>query len=219
MYFEFGKIDQKTPCLDDIKMRWKLYKSVVVWGFPSQYTLTQSLPPLANDLDKPLTQCKTPVESNQHTTEHIHNLDHESQESVSAFFHGEKHRLDVVFEEDSWDRMIADDVRLLGDSVLVCEESFKSIGTAVHGVDRWDNWDEILEFVEVVWSCRDGAIEGVKEGGVEGSEREFRHDMGEIESYITQKLVNHPHTKISTKTYQYGPNDQLPIPDIHVLAQ
>jgi hypothetical protein len=33
----------------------------------------------------------------------------------------------------------------------------------------------------VIGCCRDGTVEGVEEGGVEGSEGEFGDDVGEVE--------------------------------------
>jgi hypothetical protein len=38
-----------------------------------------------------------------------------------------------------------------------------------------------LELLEVVWCFFDCAIQGVVEGGVEGSEGELGYDMGEVE--------------------------------------
>ena len=62
-------------------------------------------------------------------------------------------------------------MRLLGYGVLVCVDGSRGVGRrGVDGVDCWDDGEEVLKFMEVVWCCGDGAVERVEEGRVEGSE-------------------------------------------------
>ena len=51
------------------------------------------------------------------------------------------------------------------------------------GVDRRDDGEVVLKFVEVgVCGCV-GAIEGVEKGRVEGAEGEFVDDVGEVKGW------------------------------------
>jgi hypothetical protein len=87
----------------------------------------------------------------QNSTKHIYHLHHESQKAISALFHCEQHRLDVVFEEYSWDLSLAYDVRLFGYGVLVGEERTSAVwGRGVDCVDGGNYGEKVLEFVEVV---------------------------------------------------------------------
>lgn len=71
---------------------------------------------------------------------------------------------------------------LLGHGVLVGEDGAGLVGIAgADGVHGRDYREEVLEFMEVVWGLLNGAVEGVKERGVKGSERELRDDVGEVE--------------------------------------
>lgn len=75
-------------------------------------------------------------------------------------------------------------MRLFGDGVLVGVDCFVRVGGGdVLGVDCWNDGEEVLEFVEVVGGCGDGAVEGVEETGVEGAEGEFGDYVGEVESF------------------------------------
>ena len=53
------------------------------------------------------------------------------------------------------------------------------------GVDGGDDGEVVLEFVEVVVRGGGGAVEGVEEGRVEGTEGEFVDDVGEVEGWIS----------------------------------
>ena len=132
-----------------------------------------TLPPstLANDSRSPLRQGESPVTSHEHTTNHIHHLNYKFQKPVSALLDRKQHRLNIVFEEYAWNGALADDVRLLGNGVLIGVDSARGIGRGrIDSVDGWDYGEEVLELVEVVGCCGDGAIERVEEGGVERSE-------------------------------------------------
>lgn len=52
------------------------------------------------------------------------------------------------------------------------------------GVDGGDDGEVVLKFVEVVVRGGGGAVEGVEEGRVEGTEGEFVDDVGEVEGWI-----------------------------------
>ena len=151
---------------------------------PIQNALTLPPTPPPQHAPRPLRQRKAPMARNQHATKNINHLNHESQEAVSALLNCQQHGLDIVLEEDARDGALADDVRLLGHGVLVCEDGAGRVGRArgVDGVDGGDDGEEILESVEVIGGRGDGAVEGVEEGGVEGSEGELGDDVGEVES-------------------------------------
>jgi hypothetical protein len=150
--------------------------------FSSQYASAHLSPTFPHHGDRPLAQGESPMASHQNTTEYIHNFNHESQEAISAFLDCKQHWLNIVFKEYPWDRLLVDAVGLLGNGVLVGENAIAGVVTAtIDCVDGWDNGEEVLEFVEVVWSCGHRAIEGVEEGGVEGTEGEFVDDMREVE--------------------------------------
>lgn len=135
-----------------------------------QHTLTPLPPPLPKHLNKPLRQRESPMARNQNPTDHIHNLDHKSQEAISALLDAQKYRLDIVFEEDTWHISLAYDVWLFGYTVLVCEERAVGIGRAcVDRVDGRDDREEVLELEEVIGGCGDGSVERVDQGGVEVS--------------------------------------------------
>ncbi len=51
------------------------------------------------------------------------------------------------------------------------------------GVDCGDDGEVVLEFVEMGVGGGVGAVEGVEEGRVEGSEGEFVDDVGEVEGF------------------------------------
>ena len=107
----------------------------------------------------------------KHTTKHIDHLNHKSQKAISALLDRKQQRLNIIFEEYSWHGALADDMRLLGYSVLVSVDCARGVGgRGVGGVDGWDYGEKVLEFVEVVGCCGDGAVERVEEGRVEGSE-------------------------------------------------
>lgn len=48
-------------------------------------------------------------------------------------------------------------------------------------IDGWDERQVVLEFVEVLLSCSDGAIEGIVQRRVEWSERKFVDVVREVE--------------------------------------
>lgn len=67
---------------------------------------------------------------------------------------------------------------MLGYGVLVGEYCSSGVRCAgIDGVDAWHDGEEVLELVEVVGRCRDCTVEGVEEGGVEGSEGELGDDV------------------------------------------
>lgn len=148
---------------------------------PIQDTHTPRPPPTPNT-NRPLTQRKPPMSRNQHATKHIHDLHHKPQEPLSTLLHGQQHRFNIVFEEYARNRALADDVRLLGDGVLVCENRRSVVG-GVNGVDGGNDREEVLEFVEVVRCGGYGTVEGVDEGGVEGAEGEFGDYVREVECF------------------------------------
>jgi hypothetical protein len=75
-------------------------------------------------------------------------------------------------------------MRLFCDRVLICEDCAWGVRRAtLNRVDGGHDGEKVLEFVEVVRNCGDSSIEGVEERGVEGSEREFRDDVWEVEYY------------------------------------
>jgi len=51
---------------------------------------------------------------------------------------------------------------LFGNGVLICEDGARSKGCGgVDGINGGDYGEEVLEFVEVIGGCFDGAVEGV----------------------------------------------------------
>lgn len=54
------------------------------------------------------------------------------------------------------------------------------------GVDRWNDREEVLEFVVVVFGRRDGFIQWVEDRGVVRTKREFRDHMREVEALPCQ---------------------------------
>lgn len=152
--------------------------------FPSQNALAHLPPPFSKNLNCPLGQSKAPMASYDHPTKHIYHLHHKPQKGIPALLNCKKHRLDIVFEEYARYLTVPNHMRLFSDSVLVGEDGMPGVGSCtVNGIDSWDDGEEVLELVEVVRRCGDGAVEGVKQGGVESSERELRDNMREIEHY------------------------------------
>lgn len=138
---------------------------------PMQNALAPSPPP-SPQRNRPLRQCEAPMPRHQHTTKDIDNLNHKAQETISALLDREQQGLDVVLEEDTGHSKLADDVRLLGDGILVGEDRAVLVA-GVDGVDGGHDGEEVLEFMEVVWRAGDGAVERVEEGRVEGAKGEL----------------------------------------------
>jgi hypothetical protein len=146
----------------------------------------------------------------QHTTKNIHNLDTELEKALSALLHHKEYRLDVIFEKYPRHGALADLVGLFRHGVLVREERG---GTAEGGdggrgardrVDGGHYRKEVLEAVEVVGGPRDGAVEGVDEGGVEGAEGELGDYVGEVECwgafYVSGQSYNSNRMDVSQHT-------------------
>lgn len=77
---------------------------------------------------------------NQHTTDHIYNLDYEAQKTIPTLLNTQKYRFDIIFEEHTRHISLAYDVRLLSHAVLVREERAVGVGSAcVDGVDGRDD--------------------------------------------------------------------------------
>jgi hypothetical protein len=85
-----------------------------------QNAITLSPSPLPNNSRRPLRQREPPMTRHQYATENIDHLNHKLQETISAFLNCKKHRLNIVFEEYAGYGTLADYMRLLGYSVLVC---------------------------------------------------------------------------------------------------
>lgn len=76
----------------------------------------------------------------KHSTKDIDHFNHKPQKTLSALLHREKHRLNIIFEEYTRDRALADDVRLFGDGVLVGEDCGRPEGVGeVLGIDCGDD--------------------------------------------------------------------------------
>lgn len=60
----------------------------------------------------------------------------------------------------------------------------RGFGSGGAGVDGGDDGEVVLVFVEVGVGGGVGFVEGVEEGGVEGSEGEFVDDVGEVECCV-----------------------------------
>ena len=119
---------------------------------------------------------------NKRAAQHIDDLDEEHKDGVSRLLDVQQDGLDVVFEEDARDGVLADLGALLGDGVLVGEDGLGAAGAgAAERVDGRHNRHEVLEFVEVVVGAVDGLVEGVDEGGEEGPEGELGDNVGEVE--------------------------------------
>lgn len=117
--------------------------------------------------------------------EDVDDLDEEGEEAVAALLDGQQDGLDVVLEEEARDHALADLLALLRHGVLVGEDGLGAERAAardrVHGRDHGH---EVLELVEVRRGHVDGAVEGVHERGVVGSERELRDDVREVEGWM-----------------------------------
>ena len=94
-------------------------------------------------------------------------------------------RFDVEFEKDARHAALVDGVALRGDGVLVRDDcgggGGGGVGRGGAGVDCGDDGEVVLVFVEVGGGGGVGSVEGVEEGGVEGSEGEFVDGVGEVE--------------------------------------
>lgn len=123
--------------------------------------------------------------------EDVDDLDEEGEDAVAALLDGEQDGLDVVLEEEAGDHALADLLALLGDGVLVGEDGAGAEGAAAGDrVDGRNDGHEVLELVEVRRGDVDGAVERVHEGGVVGSEGEFRDDVGEVEGWGFDCLIS-----------------------------
>lgn len=86
------------------------------------------------------------------------------------------------------------------------------------GVDSRYDGKEVLEFVEMVWSPGDSAVQRIEEVGVELSKRQLVNNMREIKCCDRSLAYNVNFG--GEKTDCYGPSDlQRRIPDNHVHEQ
>lgn len=150
-----------------------------------------------------------PPASHHHATNDIDEPDDEAEEAAPLLCHGQGDGLDVELYKDARDVVLGDLVRLGGRGVLVrfdgvgrVEDVFGGVvGVAVHGfeegqeggvvgVDCGDDGEVVLEFIEVVFGCGDGVVEGVDEGGVVGAEGELLDVVGEVEGCWTRLALD-----------------------------
>lgn len=175
-----------------------------------QHPLALSPPPLPQHLDNPLAQPEPPVSRHQHAAHDIHDLEEEAHEAVSALLDRQHQRLDVVLEEDPRQGVLVDRAVLVGHGVLVRGDGTLG-GDAERrggdGVDGGNDGEEVLEFVEAVGRCGDGAVEWVDQRGVEWAEGEFGDDVREIEHWRGQSATSAQSMNGAREcTYRCGPD-------------
>lgn len=146
---------------------------------------TALFPPLPppQDFPPPPGQLIAPPSPHQDPAHHIHDPHAQRQQPPPLLSDGQQDRLDVEFEEDARHGALVDAGRLGGDGVLVCDycvggrgEDLRGsgggggFGRGGSGVDCRDDGKVVLVFVEVGAGCGVSFVQGVEEGGIEGTE-------------------------------------------------
>lgn len=147
--------------------------------------LLLSLP--AEHLPGPADQLVTPASPNQDAADDIDRAEHQRHETSSLLSYGQEDGFDVEFEEDTWDRMVIDLVRLRGHGVLIGEDGggawVRGFGVGRSGVDGRHNREVILVFPKIRVGDGVGSVERVLEGRVERSEGQLIDDVREIKHW------------------------------------
>lgn len=177
MYPVQARVAIQAPVLTDTKG----YASILLVSLASSNEALAPLLSLPPHLPGPLRQSESPVPRDHHATQHVHDLEPELQEPGAGLLDGQQDGLDVVLDKNAGDAHITDHVALLGDGELVGVDGAGAEALATDRVDRGHYREEVLELVKVVRGDVDGAVEGVLERGVEGTERELVDDVRKVE--------------------------------------
>ena len=142
-------------------------------------------------LSRPPHQLIAPPPAHEHPTHHIHHPHHQRQQASPFFADRQQDGLDVELEEDAGDLLLAHHARLRSHGVLIRENGVGrgevGRGAGAAGIDGRYHRKVVLVFEEVGGRRGQSSVEGVEEGGIEGSEGELVDDVREIESWTGSK--------------------------------
>lgn len=163
-------------------------------------------PPASNDFSDPVAHGEAPVAGDQHTRQHVDDLDQEGEVAVAGLLDRQQNRLDVVLVEDAGELALVDLVALLVHGVLVRVDGLRGAVRVAHSVDGRHHGHEVLELVEGLFGHVDGAVQRVDERRVEGTKRELVDDVGEVESCWAKlaRCTHHCSTVLPMSTYSCG---------------